>query len=558
MKALLIFLLITTAIYAKSDNSCYSLEIKKLSKSRQFSFTAENYPDSCGYFSFKYSNSIRCGCFETKEQLFVNSKDMLIKYPSSRLVTTYKYRFDSLKKVSHKIDKKLEKKSQNKEKNREKIEKKPPQILKKRPKTIAPARPQALEVVDESSILDDLTFQGHIDLTAQAYLLRPKSKHPLNLTLSALLEAQYAKDNFKIKTKIKAQQDYYDFQGTSDHTDRSYLRLDELYMSYDFEDDQVSFGKNVLFWGALEVRNITDTFNSDELRDDPFNSDKLGSWNLSYTHYTDNGEFSAIVKFYESSRDISAFPYVYYYFPQSVSPIPGMILPLQYVNRLQTEESKYRPSIYLKYAASTDTEYPLDYAVIFENGYDSQRYYTTAMAVDAQSMKTNENAYLVNKLSTFNTLVVGSTLLKLEAVYTDVINDEKISDYMHLGVGVEYTLSQFYSDADLGLISEYYYYDAFDSSKRDDLELFELFQNDLFVGLRYSFNQGNDASLIGGAIIDMQYDEQVYYVEYETRLAELFKINFDYRFIQPSQEYKTAFHLMGRHERLSLKIGYYF
>ncbi len=413
-------------------------------------------------------------------------------------------------------------------------------------------------LIAENDFLNHMSFQGHLDLTSQAYLTRPDSKHPTNLTASAVLEASYEKESFIFKAKLKAQQDFYDFSGTADKNERTYLRLDELYLTYELEDDQLILGKNVRFWGALEVRNITNSFNNDELRDDPFNSDKIGSWNATFTHYTDSGEFSAIVKFYEESRDMSAYPYVYYYFPATVDVAPNVYLPLVYDRDLQTEESTFRPSIYITYSASTDTEYPLDFAIIFENGYDSQRYYTTTPSADTTFVETNENAYLVNKLSTFNTLVVGSTLLKLEAVLTDVIKDEEISDYLHVGLGIEHTLSQFYGNADLGLITEYYYYNTFDDSKRSDLELFELFQNDLFLGLRYSLNEGNDASIIGGAIIDMDYNEQVYYAEYETRLAETFKLSFDYRFIQPSKNYKTAFNLMGRHQRVSLNLGYYF
>ncbi len=317
-------------------------------------------------------------------------------------------------------------------------------------------------------------------------------------------------------------------------------------------------GKNIRFWGALEVNNITDAFNSDELRSDPFQKDKLGSWNMEYTHYTDNGEFSAILKFYEQDRKMSAYPYVYYYFPATIEIAPNIELPLQYNNKLSTESSQFRPSVYLKYSASTDTEYPLDYAIIFENGYDSQRYYTTSVSNNLSTIDTNENAYLVNKILTYNTLVIGATLLKLEAVYTDVINDNEISDYVHLGLGVEHTLSQIYEDADLGLIAEYYNYTTLENNKRTDLQLFEVFQNDLFLGFRYSFNNSDTSSIVSGAIIDLDYDEQVYYFEYQTRLADMFKINFDYRLTNPSNIYKTAFNLMQKHERLSLKIGYYF
>ena len=109
-----------------------------------------------------------------------------------------------------------------------------------------------------------------------------------------------------------------------------------------------------------------------------------------------------------------------------------------------------------------------------------------------------------------------------------------------------------------GLIIEYYKYDTLDDDKFSDLELFEILQNDLFLGMRYSFNQGNDASVVGGVILDLDYDEQSYYLEYEARVAETFKLKLDYRYTEPSEDTATAFKLMGRHQRLSLGLGYYF
>jgi len=408
-----------------------------------------------------------------------------------------------------------------------------------------------------SASLDDIEFRGSLENSSQYYIKAPEDKHQFNNTLLANLELSYSDDALSLHFNAKAQQDFYDFSKESKKNERSYFRLDELYGTYDFENDQIFFGKNIRFWGALEVRNITDTFNSDEIRGDLFTKDKLGSWSLAYSHYTDNGEFSAIVKLYEQSREISAYPYVYYYFPKAVS-TPAGDIPLLYDSQLLSADSKYRPSIYLKYSASTDSEYPLDYAVIFENGYDSMRYYTTVTSPDFSKITSNENAYLVNKLSTYNTLVVGSTLCKLEAVYSDVIDDAEVSDYYHLGLGVEHTLSQLIGEADLGLIVEYYYFGILDDTKRDDLELFETFQNDLFLGLRYTFNEGNDASIIAGSIVDLDYSEEVYYLEYESRLWDVLKINFDYRYVNPSKEYKTAFNLIGKHERVSLKLGYHF
>jgi len=401
----------------------------------------------------------------------------------------------------------------------------------------------------------DFESKGNIDLTSQFYLKKPSQKHPNNFTASTNLEFNYIADDLQIKTKLYAQGDYYDLKSASEHNNRSFLRLDELYLQYDMEDDQFSIGKNIKFWGALEVRNITDGFNPTDLRSDPFNLDKLGVWNASWVHYTENGELSFIIKGYEQGLKSPTVPYVYYYFPETIQNIP-----LSYTDKLDTEESNTRPTYYIKYSGSTDTEYPLDFAIIVQNGYDSQRYYSTELANNFSNISIYQNAYIVNKLITYNTLVVDSTLYKLEASYTNVknSNDNNVSDYIHLGLGVEHTITQVYKEADLGLITEYYYYHTLDDNKKTDLELFEVFQNDLFLGLRYSFNEGNDASIVTGAILDLDYNEEVYYFQYESRIADILKLNFDYRYIKPSKNTLTAFHLMGTHERVSIKIGYYF
>jgi len=407
-------------------------------------------------------------------------------------------------------------------------------------------------------LLAEFNVEGHIDITSQFYPLKPREKEGENFTAAAVLKSKYEADDFMFNIALKAQQDYYDLAEESKHTDRSFVRIDELYMQYEFEDDAVSFGKSIKFWGALEVDNISDTFNLVDFRSDPFSNDKMGSWNFTYTHYSDDGEFNAIVKFYEQDREMSAYPYVYYYFPKDIAISATASLPLEYDKRVITKNSQYTPTLYLKYSASKEGEYPLDYAFILQRGYDSQRYFTTKLSADGEKFITQERAYEVNKLTTYATVVANSTLYKIEALYCDVIDDESVGDYMHIGVGVEHTLTQVYKEADLGLLAEYYRYVTFQKDKFDDLDLYEIFENDLFLGLRYSFNNGDDASIVGGAIVDLEYDESLYYVKYESRIAELFKIKTDFRYIEPSKKHLTSFHYMGRHERFMVELSYYF
>ncbi len=557
IKALLL-LFVSTLLLAKTEDTCYTVQLTsfKLKKNSSYDFAAHNYPDSCRLIRIKSLHTVRCGCYSRYAEARKEQKELAKRYKDTMILRTYKYRFKKKHIIQQAISKQNIKPTKVPTKmitHSQKTENTPKTKPEKKSNvhiTIVQKEEQKTDPqpIKKDSFGDFMSYGGNINLITQSYLIAPKDKNPENITLNANLEAAYQKEALKVAGKVRLQQDFNDIEEGAKKTHRSYVRVDELYGRYDLENGEVLAGKNLRFWGALEVRNIADVFNPYDLRADPFYKTKLGVINAEYTQYTQTGEFSFIVQLYEQPREMSAYPYVYYYFPKDV----------KYSKDLKTQSGRYRPNFYLKYTDTYDGEgYSLDYAIILQNGYDSQRYYTTHMTANNE-VETNEHAYLVNKFITYDTLVSGATLYKLEAIYADVLNNEQISDYTHLGLGIEHTIPQIYKEADLGLLAEYYRYHTFDGSKRDDLELFEVFQNDLFLGLRYSFNKGNDSSIVGGGIFDLDYSEYVYYLEYKTRIADSYKINFDYRYIEPSKSKPTVFNLMGRHERLSLKVGYYF
>jgi len=406
------------------------------------------------------------------------------------------------------------------------------------------------------SAFAEIEVSGHLDLDSQFYLTAPDSKHKNSFTAQQSLEFNYTNDELTLYSKLYAQEDYYDFVSADQKNERTFARLDELYMKYDFDDDAIQAGKSIKFWGALELRNIVDGFNPQDLRSDLLSVDKLGVWNASYSHYTESGELSLIVKLYEQNQEMAAYPYVYYFFPSFVS----------YDSKLKTQDADTRPSVYLTYSGSTDTEYALDYMFIYENGYDSQRYFTADKPQNLSPLSPTygnptvfeSNAYIVNKFMTYNTLVLGATLIKLEALYAKVDEDINVGDYSHVAFGVEHTLENFYESAALGLIAEYYRYDTYESDKYSDIELFETMQNDLFVGLRYSLNNTEDSSVVGGVVTDFEYDEQVYYMKFESRFAESYKIGVDYYYIEPSTSHLTAYALLGQHQRVAVNVAYHF
>jgi len=392
-----------------------------------------------------------------------------------------------------------------------------------------------------TSSFAQIEVEGFVGLDTQTYSDKT-NKHSNNLTLQQQLKISYEKDNFSSILEIYAQEDKSDFSNSKDN-DRTFLRVNEFYTQYEGEEYKLLIGKNIRFWGALEVQNIVDTFNIKDSRNDTFTTDKIGAYNISYSHFFEDSELSVIVKIYEQENKMASSSYMYSILNEDQS----------YDENLESEKSLYRPSLYIAYNGSSYAdEYSLDYAFIYENGYDSQRYFT----VNNDQYK--QHVYLVNKFMTFNTLVLDSTLYKLEALYADITEDKNISDYIHIAAGVEHTLDALENGHEIGLITEYYYYDTLEHDKLSDLSLGETFQNDLFLGLRYSFNDADDSNVVGGIILDTQYDEQSYYLEYETRIYDLAKVKLDYRYIEPSTTDNTVYSQLGRHQRIAINISHHF
>jgi hypothetical protein len=392
----------------------------------------------------------------------------------------------------------------------------------------------------------DLT--GSTALENESFLNKGMGKHDQSLTVKQSIELDYAKGDFKFFTKLYAQGDLDDTKRSTDKTKRSFARVDEFYLSREFYDgaSKLLLGKKIRHWGALEAKNITDVFNPLDMRNSSDAKDKLGVWNTQFSYYTDNGELSLIVKHYEQDQKISAQPYGYYFLPAT----------MRFDERLVLEEKRNYPTTYISYTASTEWDNALDYALIFQHGYDSQKLYTLKSTTP---LILQANSYLVNKFLTYNTMVVGATLLKAELVYADVLHNSAVSDYVHAALGFEHEIERFLqSDGKLGLIAEYYHYETLEANKKTDLDLYEVFQNDLFIGMRFTFNDVDNSSFLMGAVIDTEYDESAFSAEYQTRLKGGFKIETKYQYIEPSQSTQTAYASLGRVQSLRVDLSYHF
>ena len=319
-----------------------------------------------------------------------------------------------------------------------------------------------------------------------------------------------------------------------DDKERRYVNLNDLYYKHEFENSDLLIGRNTRFWGAMEFYNHTDTFNTKDWLNDPFDYDaKIGTNNIAYTQYFDNSELSLIAKVHEERQRVQDLKSV------------NNFLPPNYRDDLVTQGNRDRPTLYLKYSGSSD-EVQLDYSFIYQNGYDEQRY----LAPVGRELK--QHAYLVDKLMGYATFVNGSTIYKTELAYTKS-RDDRVSNYAQTSFGLEYTLYGVVGKSDLGLLAEYYRYHAYDDSKFGAKEFGNLFANDITLGFRWTFNDSADSNVLGGVDIDQENHEKMVSVEYNTRLLEKYKFKLSYEYLAPKRD-----SVFSKLDVVKMELGYYF
>jgi len=384
-----------------------------------------------------------------------------------------------------------------------------------------------LPLLYSSLFANDFEYKGNIGIESSYIDHNLAGKRDKQNALRAELELKQKTASGQMVLNVEAIVD-------ADDKNRRYLDVNDLYYKHEFENSDLLIGRNTRFWGAMEFYNHTDVFNTKDWRDNPFDYDaKIGSNNIAYTQYFENSELALIAKIGQERQRVQD--------RESVN----NFLPANYSDDLQTQKDKNRPTLYLKYTGSAE-ETQFDYAVIYQNGYDEQRYLAPLGA------SLHQNSYLVNKVMAYATLVSGETIYKTELAYTKS-DEKKVSDYAQYSVGVEHTLYGVWGKSNLGLLAEYYKYDAKDSSKLGAKEFGNLFQNDLTLGFRLSVNDSSDSDVLGGISIDQDNHEKLVFVEYNTRLFEKYKFGLSYQHLEPK-----AGSVFQKLDSAMVELGYYF
>ena len=101
-------------------------------------------------------------------------------------------------------------------------------------------------------------------------------------------------------------------------------------------------------------------------------------------------------------------------------------------------------------------------------------------------------------------------------------------EYFAYTLGFEYTFySLLIDNNDVGTILEIIG-DSDSGKKAEELESFRPFQNHLFGGLRYAFNNVSNRSILIGGILDYKNEDLLFNFEYSERIFEVFTLTVNY------------------------------
>lgn len=367
----------------------------------------------------------------------------------------------------------------------------------------------------------DMEIKSYIGYEHKSYFkTEDENSKKNNNALTFQSELKYKLEDGKFYSVIDILKD-------SSEKQRDYFNITELYYSKSFDNFDIDIGKKIIFIGSLEAYNIVNIFNRQNYQRDSLSTYKKGAYmaNLNY-FFKNESILNLYIKSFEEDIKLSSSSSPYYPFTNS-----------SYDKNIKFSNSSQKPSFLGVYSMSYDEDISIDTSLGLFYGYDENILF--------YSDNDTINPYLFQSMKafTYNTFIIDSILYKLEASFTKVKNDGvfEVDDFYQLGIGMEYTIEQFYQNHNLGFIAEYY------KSNKEDLS----YENDLFLALRYSLNDNNSSEFLAGIIKDVKNSNKNAYLKYSGRLSDNLNISTDI-------QYTNTETYLGEHLRFGCEVKYYF
>jgi len=368
-----------------------------------------------------------------------------------------------------------------------------------------PAPEPPMERADAISTLKKLAssieVSGNVELEGRGYFYDGRT-------------ANFGQTDHSISAELKVEK-YWDndrqsftfapfFRWDDNDHERTHFDIREMRWVGAFGDYEFKVGIDKVFWGVTEAVHLIDIINQTDQVEDPDLEDKLGQFMVNATYLSEWGVFEAYV-------------------------LPGF-RPRTFGSATTRVTNGFRISNnHEKYESGAGDKH-VDYAVRWSQSFDEwdvgvSHFYGTSR--DPSFRLEFDNAGPV--LTPFYNQIHQSSLdvqwtheawlLKFEGLR----REGQGKTYYASASGFEYTFfSVFDTAADLGIVGEYLFDNRHDSAPTP-------FENDVFVGGRWTANDVQDLNFLAGVIFDLDSDGRMASIEASRRLGQSWKISLDAR-----------------------------
>tara|TARA_B100000989_G_scaffold47603_1_gene30986 strand:- start:1498 stop:2712 length:1215 start_codon:yes stop_codon:yes gene_type:complete len=313
--------------------------------------------------------------------------------------------------------------------------------------------------------------------------------------------------------------------------ERSHFDIRELNYSQSFSNFDLLIGNAQIFWGVAESRNAVDVINQFDEVENSDETDKLGQPLVRFGKFTNIGRFE--------------FYYLPYFRERT---FPGRDGRQRGPITVDLDNAEYDEG---------REEWTGDFALRYQHQVDQFDIGIHVFTGTARAPLLTLNGEGTSLIPIYQKLTQGGVdiqrtldawLLKLEVVVADQSGDNFISNVL----GLEYTFFNFSdSGIDIGILLEGLY-----DNRDENQTASTLFENDIFAGARFTWNDFQESELLLGAIIDWETGSMFSSIEYERRIGENMKFEVEAQYFLAQDSEPLA--QFERDTNLTLRLSRYY
>jgi len=310
-------------------------------------------------------------------------------------------------------------------------------------------------------------------------------------------------------------------------SERSHADIREASLTHVGRDWELKVGISKVFWGVTESRHLVDIINQTDAVENLDGEDKLGQPMTKLS--------------YEQSWGTVDLFWLPYFRERTFAGEDGRLATPFVVD---TDDTSY---------SSSAEQWHSDFAVRFSHYIGDFDFAVSHFSGTSRDpiLTFNNNPFDPKLLASYHT--IDQTGLELQYIYDEWlfkfegITNSGLEDRFSAAVfGFEYTqVGIFESSADLGWLVEYLYDDRKEYAPHS-------FEQDIFAGWRYAFNDADSSEILAGIIYDPETEEAVYSFEANKRLASDLKLNIEARVFEGS-DVANAYMTHANHKTASFQ-----